>query len=83
MIVSKLEIIFSVTNKTACVSDLTATIANKTATVTEKTATMATNTATIVKKTATIGYVCKALKSCDLNSLRKDRYDGINNHFRP
>ena len=83
MAVSKLEMIVSLTKKTACVPDLTATIANKTATVTEKTAAMATNTATIAKNTATIGRVCKILKSCDLNSLRKYRYDGINYYFRP
>ncbi len=57
-------------------------MANKTATVTEKTATMATKTATMAKKTATIGQVCKLLKSWDVDGLRKDRYDGINNYFR-
>ena len=50
-------------------SDLTATVANKTATMTEK--------------TATIGRLCKSMKLQYLDGPQKDRYDGIDNYFRP
>ena len=37
----------------------------------------------MTEKTATIGRLCKSMKLQYLDGPQKDRYDGIDNYFRP